>query len=590
MKDIDNYDVLDYQLADLLVELNHDKNKQLYQTILDSSKHAREGCIALSCEPEQADALIKTKVVGETNALKPLIIDNGFIYLRRYWAYQQRLAEQINQRLHNNIEQLDMPWAKNRLQHYFAQDHADNEVNWQQIAAALALSARFLIISGGPGTGKTTTITRILALLIEQNNQQDNTKKLRFSLAAPTGKAAMRMSEAIRDSVQREQDKLSDNVIEQLPKEASTIHRLLGYIPHSTEFRFNKNNLLATDIVVIDEASMIDLALMTKLFEAIPPQAKVILLGDKDQLSSVETGSVFTDLCATADNSYSAEIQAYLHALTDDKIDNNSRESSAINNHIICLQKSWRFNESSGIGQLASAINKGETANSLSILASDKFSDVELILPSKFTYNHLLSSWDHYLQTVKPLRANNDIANHLDDLFINFNHFRILTALRKGMNGCSYLNTQLEKQLLQQNKLNTRQRWYHGRPIMISENSYRTGLFNGDIGITLIDEKGQAKVWFQSKEGAKAYSPVRLPQHETAWASTIHKSQGSEFDKVLMILPTEDTAVLSQQLIYTGVTRAKQQLVLVSNEIVLKLGIERKTPQATQIQNALKNR
>ncbi|HIO93601.1 MAG TPA: exodeoxyribonuclease V subunit alpha, partial [Leucothrix mucor] len=564
MSDQSNYEALDYQLADLLAELDQSKNTVLYQTVLDISQKTREGCIALMCDTQQSETLLKTKVVTIADEIKPLVVDNGFIYLYRYWSYQQRLAQQITSRLQVEFDDVDQNWAKQRLQYYFSQDdvtttetNTGEEVNWQQAAAALALSSRFLIISGGPGTGKTTTITRILAFLIEQNIKE-NKAKLRFSLAAPTGKAAMRMSEAIRDSIQREGDKLSLEIIEQLPQEASTIHRLLGYIPNSTEFRFNKNNYLAADIVVIDEASMIDLALMSKLFAAIPTQAKVILLGDKDQLSSVETGSVFTDLCATANNQYNAATRTYLQALTGatfKRTEENSEQSN-IDNHIVCLQKSWRFDKHSGIGKLAAAVNKGDAKSSVSILKDEGFVDVELILSSEFKRNQLIEPWQYYLQAIKS-------KADIDELFAAFNRFRILTALRRGMNGCVYLNTQLEKQLSQQNKLNTWKRWYHGRPIMITENSYRTGLFNGDIGITLIDEQGQAKVWFQSKEGIKAFSPVRLPQHETAWVTTIHKSQGSEFEKVLMILPSEDTAVLTRQLIYTGITRAKQQLTVV---------------------------
>ena len=582
MSDPTAYEPLDYQLADLLEELDKNNNKLLRQMTLDISQKTREGCITLACNKEQATALLKTNVVGNAEALKPLILERGYLYLYRYWQYQQRLAEQIMSRLRIDKEGVDKDWGKQRLDYYFAQDKANNsdEINWQQTAAALALRSRLLIISGGPGTGKTTTITRILALLIEQNMQAKQ-PALRFSLAAPTGKAAMRMSEAIRDSIVREGDRLSDKIIQQLPQESSTIHRLLAYIPNSTSFRFNKNNTLSTDIVIVDEASMIDLALMSKLFEAIPSTAKIILLGDKDQLSSVETGSVFSDLCASANNKYNAETVSYIQALTGKALRQAEEKIvSPIDSHIICLQKSWRFDEHSGIGKLASAVNKGDFSTSVEILKQANYSDVELVLSSELKRKQLTDAWEPYLQAIKS-------KAELEDVFNIFNHFRILTALRRGMNGCVYLNKQVEKQLSQQNKLNTWKRWYHGRPIMITQNSYRTGLFNGDIGITLIDEQGQAKVWFQSKEGAKAFSPVRLPQHETAWATTIHKSQGSEFDKVLMILPTEDTAVLTRQLIYTGITRAKQQLVLVSNKHVLKLGIERETPQATQIQTAL---
>ncbi|MCK5917313.1 MAG: exodeoxyribonuclease V subunit alpha [Cocleimonas sp.] len=580
--EVPEYEALDYQLANLLEQLNNEKNKTLRKVTLAISKKTREGHIALACDHALAEELLANKVVGMGEDYTPLTLDNNYIYLHRYWSYQQRLADQISARLSFTVDkEQDREWIKQRLAHYFSQDNDGSDINWQQTAAALALISRFLIISGGPGTGKTTTITRILALLIEQH-QRTNHQPLRFSLAAPTGKAAMRMSESIRESITREGDKLSDEIKQQLPQESSTIHRLLGYIPNSTEFRFNKNNHLATDIVIVDEASMIDLALMTKLFEATPPQASIILLGDKDQLASVETGSVFTDLCLLADNQYSEILSNYLQEMIGHTLDAEQIKTklAPIDNHILCLLKSWRFDQTSGIGILASAVNQGKTKDAINALEDSSVRDIQLILPVEFTTNQLLSPWQHYLQALKTNTS-------IDDLFAAFNQFRILSALRKGMNGSTYLNLQLEKLFSQKKQLYTGKRWYHGRPIMITENSYRTGLFNGDIGITLI-ERGQTQVWFKTNEGIKPFSPVRLPQHETAWVMTIHKSQGSEFKRVLIILPTEDTPVLTRQLIYTGITRAKKKLDIISSSTILELGIKREIPQATQIRSALR--
>ena len=587
------YHALDYQLANLLEQLNGNKNNELRQISLKISKQTREGQIALACDSIKSSELLNHKVVGSSSDYKPLILENGFIYLRRYWDYQQRLANEIKVRLLSSANQpkknthIDQNWIKQRLQYYFSQDNKakHQETNWQEIAAALALISPFLIISGGPGTGKTTTITRILALLIEQQQMLNKKQPLRFLLAAPTGKAAMRMSESIRESVQWEGHKITSEIKEQLLlQEASTIHRLLAYIPHSTEFRFNKKNPLATDLVIIDEASMIDLALMTKLFEAIPPQAKIILLGDKDQLLSVETGSVFTDICASANNKYNIKTITYLQAVIDHGLAQQATQaenkSSHIDNQIVCLRKNWRFDQHSGIGKLATAVNRGESKKTFNILENKKYNDINLLSPNNLTVKQFISSWQYYLQALKTKTS-------IADLFNAFNQFRILTALRKGKMGCHNLNTQLEKQLSQQNQLDTSKQWYHGRPIMITENSYRTGLFNGDIGITQIDHTGQVKVWFQTNEGEKAFAPVRLPQYETTWVMTIHKSQGSEFERVLMILPPEDSHILTRQLIYTGITRAKKQLEIIADPAILNLGIKRKTAQATQIRSIL---
>ena len=582
------YSALDYQLADLIEQLNIEKNSLLRQVTLEISKRTREGRIALACDINQANDLLTNKVVGAGEDYKPLTLESGFIYLRRYWSYQQRLAEMMTARFSFDCkETVYQETIKQRLQHYFSADNDSNstDINWQQAAAALALVSPFLIISGGPGTGKTTTITRILALLLEQHQSTKQQQPLRFSLAAPTGKAAMRMSESIRESIQREGEQLTTEISEKIPQEACTIHRLLGYIPNRIEFRFNKNNHLATDIVIVDEASMIDLALMTKLFEAIPPHAKVILLGDKDQLSSVETGSVFTDLCALADNQYRAERVDYLQEVIGGTVEQSQQPSNAslIDDHIVCLRKSWRFNDASGIGKLSSAVNQGDIERVKKVLANKIFADINLLPPLPLTRiaDQLIDPWQYYL---KALKEKETIAK----LFTAFNRFRILSALRKGLNGCTYLNTQVEKQLSQRKKFYTGKRWYHGRPIMITENSYRTGLFNGDIGLTLYDpESKETKVWFQTNEGEKAFSPVRLPQHETAWVITIHKSQGSEFERVLMILPTENSRVLTRQLIYTGITRAKTKLDIISNESILSFGVQREIQQATQIRSTL---
>ena len=255
--------------------------------------------------------------------------------------------------------------------------------------------------------------------------------------------------------------------------------------------------------------------------------------------------------------------------------------SSLIDDHIVCLLKSWRFDDASGIGKLSSSVNQGDLEGAKKALANKDFSDISLLPPfsSALTVHQLIDPWQHYLNALKEKAT-------ITQLFTAFSCFRILSALRKGLNGCTYLNIQLEKQLSQQKKLYTGKRWYHGRPIMITENSYRTGLFNGDIGITLYDaDSKETKVWFQTNEGEKAFSPVRLPQHETAWVMTIHKSQGSEFERVLMILPTEDTRVLTRQLIYTGITRAKKKLEIISNESILSLAVKREIQQATQIRS-----
>ncbi len=604
-----SYEALDHQLSDLMHALNGDKgngekNQTLKHCTLEVSQHTREGQIAIECTQVQQTALLNTHVVGEAGDYKPLILDNGYLYLRRYWQYQQQLADQIKSRLEvAKIDAKVKSWAGERLNHYFPSDEADNEINWQREAAKRALQNQFLIISGGPGTGKTTTITRILALLIESHILQGDikyksskkggggliNKGLNILLAAPTGKASIRMLDAILNSVGEAQNKLhlSDEVLSQMPKQASTLHKLLGFIPEKVSFKHNRNNPLNADVILIDEASMIDIAMMSKLIEAVPPHAKLILIGDKDQLSSVETGSVFADMC---------EGLSLFPLSLEGEGWGEGGEQAKSPNHIITLQKNYRFKQESAIGQLAMAANKGDSKTLLNILHNETKPDCKLIAP--ITGNqlpgNLISPWQNYFKVL------NNPASSITEIFEAFNEYRILCALRRGLNGSTIMSSRIEAELEKQGLIKRRggfaqqqnQSWYHGRPTMITQNSYSKGLFNGDTGITLVRE-GETKVYFpdgssDAEESAfKSYAPVRLPAFETTWAMTIHKSQGSEFDQVTLILPHEVMPLLTRQLIYTGITRAKQTVSIVASGAVLNAGVKTEMVRATRIAELL---
>ena len=579
-----SYEALDYQLADLLQELSgldekklnekkFDVIKILNQLTLEISKKTREGCIAIPCSKEQQQKLLLTDVVGQANEFKPLILDNDFLFLRRYWQYQRHIADQIQSRREQlEFDNEEQAWQKDRLDFYFKTTLSDNansnhEPDWQRQAAESALKNKFLIITGGPGTGKTTTITRILVLLIEAYIKNKKSIKNRgggynsdfnILLAAPTGKASIRMLDSIRNAQQSM--KLSKDIQTHLPLNAYTIHKLLGHIPDSINFKYNRNNPLPADVVLVDEASMIDIALMSKLIEAIPPHAKLILIGDKDQLASVETGSVFTDMC----------------------------RSLAESQYLVSLLKNWRFSEKSGIGKLANAANQGDIKTLLAILNDEKIQSCQLLSPlilnKKLVAERLLSPWNNYFEQLK----RPDVE--LDEIFEAFNQYRILCTLRKSVNGSVILNNRIEITFMKHGFIKPigRQRagsaWYHGRPVMITQNYYNKGLNNGDTGITLI-KNGEVKVYFPSGQNGEysCFSPIRLPAHETAWAMTIHKSQGSEFDQVTLVLPHESMPLLTRQLIYTGITRAKEKVSLVASEDILIKGVKAQAIQATRI-------
>lgn len=493
-------------------------------------------------------------------------------------------------------------------------------LNWQKVAAAVALTRRFAVISGGPGTGKTTTVTKLLAALIRQSQQQGHTPNIK--LVAPTGKAAARLTESIGKAV--ESLAVEPELKSAIPTTSSTIHRLLGAIPGSAEFRHHSKNQLHLDVLVVDEASMVDLSMMVKLVDALPGHARLILLGDKDQLASVEAGAVLGDICSFIENGYSAAQAKLLAELTgfesltsasakpangglfNSSLSNSSVLSSNVADSLCMLQKSYRFDARSGIGQLAKAINSGKTAR-VDEVWKQEFKDIHHYPLSSDTYNQMLKSlvdaYSVYLQRAsKPAIEQQEaescelesMATKAKAVLKAFSQSRLLCAVREGDFGVVGLNQRIERALQARNLIKTQQElWYHGRPVMVTLNDHALGLYNGDIGICMRDEEDteqRLKVYFELPDGSvKAVLPSRVPQHETAYAMTIHKSQGSEFEFTAMILPPEYSPIVTRELIYTAITRAKERLVLYCDIAVLKRGIQFKTERASGLVERLKS-
>ncbi|MCF6235890.1 MAG: exodeoxyribonuclease V subunit alpha [Gammaproteobacteria bacterium] len=556
----------------ICIELNNIADQVLFNT----QKHDDIKTI----KAPDIDTLISTLnasgVTGSPREHSPLILDhNNRLYLSRYYFFQSSLAENLLNRTHKPVSDLNIDQLKKNLEQLFPVT-SNNKPDWQKIAAATAVLKRFTVISGGPGTGKTTTITKILLLLAQQQ------PACRIALAAPTGKAAARLNESIKQA--KENIKYCDSIKKIIPEEASTIHRLLGVIPNQTEFRYHKNNQLHLDVLVVDEASMIDLPLMARLVAALPVDARLILLGDKDQLSSVEAGSVLGDICGSEPHKgYSESLCHTLSQLTAHKIPSTHPESS-FGDHIALLRKSYRFNDTSGIGQLAQAINQGHTETALKILNLEKYNDIHLHESSVSQLSALAKSaaeaYSVYIQ-----------AETASEALKQFNRFRILCAQREGSSGTKAMNTQVEVALKKAGLIpaaNTPS--YAGRPVMITRNDYNLKLYNGDIGITQIDSYSdhQLKVFFSQPDGTiRKILPSRLPPHETVYAMTIHKSQGSEFNKVSIVLPEVDTPLLTRELIYTAITRAKKIATLYSSENLLKIAIKRTTERTSGLEDAL---
>lgn len=483
-------------------------------------------------------------LVGADGDFTPLILQHGRLYLARYQAYERQLVEQLLARA-ADLPVVDEAQLSESLSRLFSFNQ--QQPDWQRLAAAQAVRRKLAVISGGPGTGKTTTVVRLLAALLEQPGGE----RLAIGLAAPTGKAAARMAEAIRHA--KANLPVSEAVRSALPDEARTLHRLLGSRGDSPQVRHHAANPLALDVLVVDEASMVDLALMAKLVDALPASARLILLGDKDQLCAVEAGAVFAELCEG--RGFDAQAAVDLQRITGQQVAVDT-PSSALGDAVVLLTHSHRFAGDSGIGELARRINGGDVAGTLNLLKEDR---ADLAWNAAPTPVDLLERLDRgYAPFIAAAKSGDAAAT-----FAAFNAFRALTAQREGTWGVAGINEALEARIKRRSQVASRERWYVGRPIMVRQNDYALGLFNGDIGICLHSEHG-LRVYFESEgsgeEGFRPFAPARLPSHDSAFAMTVHKSQGSEFSEVLLALPEQPSPLLSRSLFYTGITRAKHKV------------------------------
>ncbi len=501
-------------------------------------------------------SLLRSPCVGVAGEENPLILDNRRLYLNRYWYYENQVAEMITMRLQASPS-FDSSLSQ-QLEILFPDFGKQATVDEQKLAVALAASRRFVVISGGPGTGKTSTVIKILAILL---GQQDD---MRIRLAAPTGKAAARMMESIQHRIN--DHSLEPEIKKLMPQQASTIHRLLGY--RNQRFQYCSSNPLALDCLVIDEASMIDLPLMYHLLDALPGQARIILLGDRDQLASVAAGNVLGDITGHGRSiGYSQSQATRLAALIDTPAQGIpvSTQACAIADSLALLTRSYRFNSDSGIGQLASLINQGLGDEAIEQLQAPD-SQLTWYVPDS---DHLQpKALDWLLDAYQAVVSSDDVALALGA----FERFRVLCAVHSGPFGVEELNRQIESCMRSRHWIDAGDN-FRGRPILITANDYELELFNGDTGILWPDERGNLRACFRSADqGIRQLSIFGLPEYVTAWAMTVHKAQGSEFDSALLVLPTLTVSnALSRELLYTGVTRARTHLRLhASSEVLLK--------------------
>ena len=538
----------------------------------------------LNCEPTD-------------NSKHPVVFWHNSLYLRRYFCFEQELAQAIKPRLSHRSND-DLHAIKACLAQVFTQDDfikkSAEQLDWQMVSVANALNKKFSIVAGGPGTGKTYTVTKILAaiiLLAQQTNNKPINAVPRIAMVAPTGKAAQRLSESINKAVQQFSGQISAQALAAIPKQAQTIHRLLGVIPQSIQFKHHQHNKLAIDVLLIDEVSMVDLALMTRIFRALPDHCQVILLGDADQLPSVMAGSVLTALAPRPHLGYSIENIDYLQTVTQQAALKNKqflvKKSSLANqnhsDHLTFLQKSHRFDGQGGIGLLAAAVINGDSELSWQLLI-DKTSQITRA-PLSMTETLTPLVKQYYLPLLQ--------SNELEQAFAQLNKFRVLCVTRQGETGVEAVNEKIIR-LLSEHAVIDHEHCYHGQPIMIKENNYQMSLYNGDIGLIWRDSEGHLMAFFENSDDMgndaenhfthqpqqntyRCFMLSQLPPYETVYAMTIHKTQGSEFEHVLMMLPEKsDHRLLSRELLYTGITRAKSQLTLYSKANVWQQGVNKK--------------
>ncbi|KAA0012963.1 exodeoxyribonuclease V subunit alpha [Billgrantia pellis] len=581
---------------------------------------------------------------GNTPLVRSERDGNVRLYLRRYWQYEQNIRGLIGARLTATPEaETDTATLPRALAALFPQSH---ELDWQQAACALASRSRFAVITGGPGTGKTTTVVKLLALLqalaLGEPGPAGAPRPLRIRLAAPTGKAAARLNESIAKQVQGlslvelaaaagQQGVDISTLRDSIPTEVTTLHRLLGSRPDTRHFRHHAGNPLALDALVIDEASMVDIEMMAAVLTALPPKARLILLGDKDQLASVEAGAVLGDLCQRAEGGhYTPATCDWLERVIGTPIPERYRDEAGqpLDQAIAMLRVSHRFDAKSGIGQLAEAVNRPlgpdhgqkEKKRAVREIFQQDYADIARLAladaddpaldrlvvngnPAGFANSGAGRhdrrgepitppvGYGHYLEVMKSARpaqpyfGEGDERQPYDDwarqVLTAHGHFQLLCALRKGAWGIQGLNPRIGRALrragwLKASDLELEQGWFEGRPVLVTRNDYGLGLMNGDIGITLavpearsaIDSPGRTllRVALPASDGSgdiKWVLPSRLQAVETVFAMTVHKSQGSEFTHTALLLPDAPNPILTRELVYTGITRARDWLTLV---------------------------
>ena len=565
-------------------------------TPLFQESHRRQDEVpVMAGENDWPAGLKNSRVIGEGDSQNLMILEKGRLYLQKYRKYEIELATFIAERsrtfqafITSSPEPEDAQFEQVRkiLGQLFTHDASPSHL--QKSACMCTLFSTFTVITGGPGTGKTHTVLRLLALLISLSDQPNLAghfglrNPLRIAIAAPTGKAAARVRESIVNGIKNLD--IHEHIISHIPGDAQTIHRLLKPVPNSPHFRHNQENPLPYDVVVVDEASMVDLALMNKLFAALRSETRLVLLGDKDQLASVEAGSVLGDICRTSGQALNAVSRKYSGILNKCGVTVSEKfihdEENPLQDVITELTQSHRFSDDSAIGSLARQVNAMDAGAVIRTLNDSASASVTWSDPAHL--NSIMNPQAEHLQKLT------DSSLSAAELFEHIRSSQILCAHKRGPYGADQINSKLELKLRPKSGRYVKSEWFPGRVVMFTRNDYHLGLFNGDIGITRYNAaKDRLEVIVErsaDENGEKqfeALSTAQIQACETCWAMTVHKSQGSEFYHVILILPERPSPVLSKELFYTALTRSRESFQLVSSKEVLRAAINRKVERSS---------
>lgn len=589
------------KLAAALLKMMSEGNICIYFLELSEEEKEKYNCQLFL---DNLPRLIEKNIVSEEIEGKaPFIYLNDRLYLQRYFQYENQIVNSIRGFVNAGNSLLDTRKDELRsirdfiIDYFRSEDEkTGNGPDYQLIAALQAYQNNFSIITGGPGVGKTTSIKKLLTILLKVNPE------LKVALCAPTGKAAQRMKESLYFNSDFEKTPPNEIVekIDAIKEKASTIHLLLKslkYKDNSPYFTYNRDNQLEIDVVIVDESSMIDVALFSKLLEAIPPTSRVVFLGDKDQLASVEAASIFGDICSSTslnkfENSNLQFLNEFLEGVQ--KLNENqiSTETHVLNGKMTQLTHSHRFKSQDGIGIITKAIISEDIVTVNSFLTKNDEQIKIDIQYQESTYNSLFENYKGYIETLRDHSKPFDIR--IKEAIESFNQFRILTAIREGAQGIQGLNKKVEHKLANwfPGIFRTDLEFYEFRPVMVTKNNYNVTptLYNGDTGILAKDEKDELKAWFEKDGKIIPYACGFLGRVETNFAQTIHKSQGSEYPKVLVVMPkSKDILILTRELLYTGVSRGKNQVTLMASDQIIVSTVANKVQRVSGIISQLNN-